>query len=438
MTTLLLVFAALLLLAVLVSAFVHRTVLSTAVLFLAGGFLLGEGVGDVLHLSPDDEIVNTLAQLALFAVLFTDGMHAGWKEVRSAWRLPGRALIGGLPLTLLITAALAHYVMGLGWIESLLIGAVLAPTDPVFAAALIGNEKVPPRLRRLLNTESGVNDGIALPFVIIFLAIAQDTGDLHIDDLALELVLGLVIGVAVPLAALALERTRLFAVAPKFEPLNALAIGMLVLALSMATHGNLYIAAFAAGVTVATVGDHYKESFEEFGELIAELLKLAALLVFGALLSPTFLGEVGWSGWLFAVLALVVARPVALWVSFLRSKLSTREQVAAMWFGPKGFASVVYGLIVLKSGIAAGDQIFHLVAATIALSILAHSSTDVIVAKGFDSAREVPAWFDNDDNGDDPDGKAKDSPPSGKSGSPGSPIPPEEAKPSTASESSGN
>ncbi|MFG2085471.1 cation:proton antiporter [Spirillospora sp. NPDC048824] len=412
MTNLLLVFAALLLLAVLVSSLAHRTVLSTAALFLIGGFLLGDGVSDVITLSPDDEIVNTLAELALFAVLFTDGMHAGWKEVRSAWRLPGRALAGGLPLTLIITAALAHYVVGLGWIESLLIGAVLAPTDPVFAAALIGNEKVPPRLRRLLNVESGVNDGLALPFVIVFLAIAQGSGDLHIDDLALELALGVAIGVVIPLVALMLERTRLFAVAPKFEPLNALAIGLLVLAVAQATHGNLYLAAFAAGVTVATVGDHYKEQFEEFGELIAEMFKLAALLVFGALLSPAFLGDVGWSGWVFAVLALVVARPVAIWVSFLRSKLTAREQAAVMWFGPKGFASVVYGLIVLKSGISAGDQIFHLVAATIALSILAHSSTDVLVARGFDTEREVPAWFDHPgDSG----GETDDGPPSEQS-----------------------
>lgn len=415
MTNLLLVFAALLLLAVLVSALIHRTILSTAALFLAGGFLLGDGVLDVLVLKPEDDIINTLAELALFAVLFTDGMHAGWREVRSAWRLPGRALVGGLPLTLLITAALAHYVVGLGWIESLLIGAVLSPTDPVFAAALIGNEKVPPRLRRLLNVESGINDGVALPFVIVFLAIAQGSDDLHIDDLAIELSLGVVIGVVIPLAALALERTRLFAVSPKFEPLNALAIGMLVLAVAQATHGNLYLAAFAAGVTVATVGDHYKEQFEEFGELIAELFKLGALLVFGALLSPTFLGDVGWSGWVFAVLALVVARPLAIRLSFLRSKLTAREQAAVMWFGPKGFASVVYGLIVLKSGIAAGDQIFHLVAATIALSILAHSSTDVLVARGFENQREVPAWFDpdgdspgKDDGSDDGEAAGKD------------------------------
>ncbi|MFV2171658.1 cation:proton antiporter [Actinomadura sp. LOL_016] len=396
MTNLLLAFAVLLLIAVLLSSLAHRTVLSTAVLFLVGGFLLGDGVLDVIPLRPDDAIVENLAELALFAVLFTDGMHAGWRDLRSAWRLPGRALGWGLPLTLLITAVLAHYVVGLDWIESLLIAAVLTPTDPVFAAALVGNDKVPPRLRHLLNVESGVNDGLVLPFVLIFLAVAEGSDDLHLGALASELLIGIVIGVAVPWAALKLESTRWFAVSPKYAPLNAAAIGLLVLALGQATHGNLFLAAFAAGVTVATVGDQFREAFEEFGELVAELLKLAALLVFGALMSPTFFGDVGWTGWVFAVLALVVARPAAIWVSFLGSRLTAREQGAVMWFGPKGFASVVYGLIVLESQIADADEIFHLVAVTIVLSIIAHSSTDIIVARGFDDEREVPAWYRED------------------------------------------
>ncbi|MEU5880038.1 cation:proton antiporter [Spirillospora sp. NPDC047279] len=394
MTSLLLAFAGLLLLAVLLSSLANRTMLSTAALFLVGGFLLGDGVTGLVSLGPGDPLVAGLAELALFAVLFTDGMHAGWKDLRSAWRLPGRALGWGLPLTLVVTALLAYYVAGLGLVESLLVAAILTPTDPVFAAALVGNDRVPPRLRHLLNVESGVNDGLILPFVVLFLAIAKGSDDLHLAELGSELALGLVIGVAVPWAAIMLERTRLFAIAPKYEPLNAVAIGLLVLALGKATHGNLFLAAFAAGITVASIGDQHSKAFSEFGELVAELLKLAALLVFGALLSPAFLGDVGASGWVFAVLALVLARPVAIWVSFLRSGLSAREQGAVMWFGPKGFASVVYGLLVLESGIEAADEIFHLVAATIVLSILAHSSTDVVVARGFDDEHEVPAWYD--------------------------------------------
>jgi sodium/hydrogen antiporter len=389
---LLLTFAVVLLLAVLVSALAKRTILSTAVLFLAAGFLLGPGVTDVLDVGAGSPIVGTLAELALFAVLFTDGMRVGWADLRSAWRLPGRALGWGLPLTLLVTAGLAHFVVGLGWAESLLIGAILAPTDPVFASALVGNDKVPARLRHLLNVESGVNDGLALPFVIVFLAVASGSDDLHLGQLGLEVVGGIAIGIAVPMAAILLERSRFFSASPAYAPLNGLAIGLLVLALAQATQANLFLAGFAAGITVTTFGPRQRETFEHFGENIAELLKLAALLVFGALISVEFLGDISWPGWVFAFLALFLARPVALWVSFLRSGLAMREQAAAMWFGPKGFASVVYGLLVLDSGITVRNQIFHLVALTIVVSIVLHSSTDVVVARQFDTHEEAPTW----------------------------------------------
>jgi NhaP-type Na+/H+ or K+/H+ antiporter len=389
---LLLTFAVVLLLAVLVSALAKRTILSTAVLFLAAGILLGADTTGVLDVRPDSPIVGSLAELALFAVLFTDGMRVGWADLRSAWRLPGRALGWGLPLTLAVTAVAAHFVAGLGWAESLLIGAILAPTDPVFASALVGNDKVPARLRHLLNVESGVNDGLALPFVIVFLAVAAGSDDLHLGELALEVSGGLAIGVLIPVVAILLERTRFFAASVAYEPLNGFAIGLLVLAVGKATHVNLFLAAFAAGITVATFGPRQREAFEHFGENIAELLKLAALLVFGALISPSFLTEISWQGWIFAILAIFVARPVALWLSFLRSGLDLREQAAAMWFGPKGFASVVYALLVLESGIAWADLIFHLVALTIVLSIVLHSSTDVVVARAFDDEAETPAW----------------------------------------------
>ncbi|GAA3089383.1 MULTISPECIES: cation:proton antiporter [Nonomuraea] len=385
-------FALLLLLAVLLSSLAHRTILSTAALFLVAGFVLGDGALGVVSLTAADPLVATLAELALFAVLFTDGMRVGWQDLRSAWRLPGRALGWGLPLTLVITAVGAHYLLGLGWIEALLVGAILAPTDPVFAAALVGNEKVPPRLRQLLNVESGVNDGLALPFVLVFLAIAAGSHDLHLGELGLELGLGVLIGVAVPWLAIKLEQTRWFAASTQYEPLNALAIGLLVLAIGKATHGNLFLAAFSAGITVATFGPRQRESFEHFGELIAELFKLAALLVFGALITPSLLA-VGWQGWLFALGALVLARPIAIWVSFLRAGLSMREQAAVAWFGPKGFASVVYGLLVLASGIGAAQQVFQIVAVTIVASILLHSSTDIVVARWFDDERELPAWY---------------------------------------------
>ena len=380
----LLVFAGALLIAALLSELAHRSVLSSAVLFLVVGFIAGGEITGWIRIAPQDEFLSRLAELALFSVLFTDGMHAGLGELRAGWRLPGRALVAGLPLTLIFTAALAHFVAGMPWGHAFLIGAVLSPTDPVFAAALVGRAGVPRRLQHLLNVESGLNDGLALPVVVVLLAVVGDT---HSDgvELATEVGLGIAIGVTVPLAALRLESTRFFAASGTYEPLLAFSIGLVVLALGLATHANLFLAAFAAGVTVTSVSPRFREAFHHFGESVTELLKLAALLAFGALISPTFLAEIPASGYVFAVFALFLARPAALAVSFLGTGIDRREWAAAAWFGPKGFASVVYGLLVLDARIPLADESFHLVAIVVVASILAHSSTDVLVARRFRS-----------------------------------------------------
>ncbi len=385
--TVLLIFAIALLLAVLLSELADRSVLSMAVLFLIAGFLSGPGVFDFIKLSPEDPVVQRLAELALFSILFTDGMRLNLRELTSKWQLPGRALIIGLPLTLLGTAALAHFITGLPWLEALLVGAILSPTDPVFAAAIIGREEIPPRLRHLLNVESGLNDGLALPIVLALMAlVGHET--LHIGGLAGELALGVALGVAVPWAGCRIERFRFFAVQKSYEPIFAFSLGLLVLSIGFITHANLYLAAFSAGITIATVRPDLRKEFHKFGEIVAELLKLAALLVFGVLLSPKFFSEVPLSGYVFAALALLAIRPIAIAISLLGSGLDWREQITAGWFGPKGFASVIYGLLIVQAAVPGADHMFHLVAVVVTASMIAHSSTDVLFARWFRRAEE--------------------------------------------------
>lgn len=381
-----LIFSVALLASVLLSGVAERTVLSTAVLFLLVGFAAG-GL-NLLSLEPGDPLVSRLAELALFSVLFTDGMRVGVRDLASAWRLPGRALALGMPITLVLTAIFSHYVAGLPWLESFLVGAVLSPTDPVFASAIVGREEVPLRLRHLLNVESGVNDGLALPFVVVLLAVVGQR-DTEYALIFGELALGIAIGVVVPYVMLRLEQTRLFDLSARYEPLYAFAVGIFVYALASVVNANLFLAAFSAGVTMVTVTPHFRDAFHEFGELITELLKLAAILVFGALISLTFLGEIGVGGYIFALLTLFIVRPVAILLSFLGSRIDRREWFAVAWFGPKGFASVVYGLLVLESGVMLADEMFHLIAVAVAASILLHSSTDVVVARQFDDLDEA-------------------------------------------------
>lgn len=378
--TLLLTFGIVLLLAVALSGVAARTVLSVSLVCLVAGAVVGRGGLGVADIGPSTPMVSVLADLALFTVLFTDSQRAAWPTLKGVWRLSGRALVLGMPLAMVGVALLARVLIGFDWLTCWVLGAILAPTDPVFASAIVTRGEVPGVLRDLLNVESGLNDGLALPFVVVFLAL-----DAHrhvgIGATALHLGEGIGIGVAIPLLFWALRQVPGVGADARLGPLGPLAVGLLVYATCHLTGANAYLAAFGAGATLATTSPAASAAFEHFGDLLSELTKFAALLVFGALLTPVRLGALGVGAWALAVLAIVVVRPLSLLVSLAGARLPRRERLAAAWFGPKGFASVVYGLLALEAGIHRGPLVFDVVAATIALSIAAHSTTDVPIAR---------------------------------------------------------
>ncbi|WP_328886550.1 cation:proton antiporter [Streptomyces sp. NBC_00316] len=393
------VFGVALLVAVLLSGLAARTVLSTSLLFLVGGALVSDGFLGLIHITPDSDIVAVTADLALFAVLFTDGMHVSFPKLRANWKNPARALGLGMPLAFVGMALVTHYVVGLDWTTSFLVGAVLAPTDPVFASAIVGRKEVPAKLRQLLNVESGINDGLALPIVLVLIAAAGPTAghaEASLGKIALELGLGLALGIILPLLVVSLVRFRLLGAEPKLQPLLPLAIGITVYGLCHLTHANPYLAAFSAGAVLAAASPEARTAFEPLGEALAELAKFAALLVFGALLTPRLLGDLSYGGYLAVVLAIVLIRPVSLLISLIGTRFDRREKLVAAWFGPKGFASVVYGLLVLQSGIPQGQEAYTLIAVCIAASIIAHSSTDVPIARLFnvEDLAGIPADHD--------------------------------------------
>lgn len=367
--------------AAMLSGLTARTALSTSLVVLLLGALLGPGALGVLDITAENPIVSTLAQVALVTVLFADGQHLPVHLVRQTARLAGRALVIGMPLTALGIAVLTVLLTDLGWLQAFLVGAVLSPTDPVFAAAIVQRPDVPERLRRLLNVESGINDGLALPVVLILLAQSgTPTGSTEPWVLAAELAGGVLLGLAIPFGIKGL--TRLPGLSTRGAPaLLVLAAGLSLYGLAEALHANPYLAAFVGGVTIATILPDVRESFAELGEQLAEAVKLLALLVFGGLLTPALLSTVPWGGWVLAVLSLVLVRPAALLASLTTSKLPRDQRLAAAWFGPKGFASVVYGLLVLESGAPEAQEEFAIIAAVVAVSVLVHSSTDVPVAR---------------------------------------------------------
>lgn len=374
---LLLAFAITLVIAVLISGLAEETVLSVAVLFLVSGILLGAGIFGAPP-TIDPNLLQRIAEVALFSVLFTDGMKTGGlKDLRNSWKLPARALLIGMPLTIGGIAVLGRYMAGLSWPMALLIGAALSPTDPVFVSAIFRFEAVPARMKHLLNVESGLNDGLSLTLVVILMAHGNAAGAL---GSLVGMPFGVAIGFLIPWVGVRLEKMRLFRASGLFHPLNAFALGLLVLATCYVTNANLFLAGFGAGISVATFGPAFSESFREFGELVTELLKLAALLVFGVVIAPELFTTLTAIEYGFILLAVFVVRVGAVWLSLVGSELTTKESLLTGWFGPKGFASVVYGLLIFRAGEV---HVARLIAVAVTASIVVYSSTDILIARWF-------------------------------------------------------
>jgi NhaP-type Na+/H+ or K+/H+ antiporter len=377
--TLFVVFAVALVLAVLVSDIADKSVLSASVLFLLAGFMAGRNLfGTLPELSPD--LLRRIAELALFSILFTDGMRTGGlKTVYESWHLSGRALFLGMPLTIAGIALIGHKLLRITWTEALLVAAVLSPTDPVFVSAVFRFEGIPNVVKRVLNVESGLNDGLALPVVVLLLPHLGGK-QRYLRSSVLELLFGLAIGVVVPWLVIKLQESRFLNAVGVFEPLNAFAVGLLVLAICYRLGANTFLGAFAAGITVATMSSEVAEAFDRFGELVAELLKLLALLLFGVAIAPRFFQALSVWDYVFVALAIFLVRPIAIAFSMVGAHLAKREILVVGWFGPKGFASVVYGILILQAGFG---HLAHLVGVAVAASIVVYSSTDIFVGRWF-------------------------------------------------------
>ncbi|HUO48433.1 MAG TPA: cation:proton antiporter [Acidimicrobiales bacterium] len=378
---LLLAFALTLLVTLLLSGALHRGILSGAVLFVAAGMVLGPlGIGTV-HIHPGSPGTRLFIEIVFFVVLFTDGLQVRAADLAKHWHLPVRALAIGLPITVALNAGLAYYVGGFAWGPSVLIGAALAPIDAAFIRAVLGDAAVPERLRRLLGFEAGLVDGVTLPLVLVLLSVLG-LHDVSAWGIARGLLLGVVTGVAVPAAAVSLRRLRWISVAPEYRPLFAFAVALLVLAVAAADHANVFLSGYVAGVTLASMSEEIVADNTEFGGHLAEVLKLAGLLVIGILVTAPEADSMGWRGWTFVVLAILAVRPVSMGVALLGSDLDRPERRAAAWLGPRGFASVAYALLIVEQAhFAKVDRGFLAIVAVVTGSILLHSSTDTLVAR---------------------------------------------------------
>lgn len=365
------------------SGVMRGTVLSTAVLSVAAG--LGLALADVIEIEAGDQSVLYLVELALIVTLFSDGLFVERELLRIHWSPPVRALTLAMPLTLVLLALAAKGLFGeLSWAEAFLLAAVLTPTDPVVTSTVVTSQRVPDPVRHTLNLESGLNDGLALPFVLFFIVLAAPGGDAGTEALKLlgEAAAGAAIGIALgQLAGRLTHHLPAGGIERRFEGIYALGVGLFAFGIADVTIGNGFIAAFVCGISLAVAEHDIAEDFVVFSENVSTILQTLTFFVFGALIVATGYGAGIGLLVVFIAFALLVARPVSVLASFIRVRLPRPHRHFIAWFGPKGVASMLFALFVLKSGVGERELIFEIAAFVILASIIAHGLTDTVGAR---------------------------------------------------------
>ena len=371
------------------SARLERFDVTAPVTFVLAGLLLTHGPLAGLGIVPSNELIKELAEFTLALVLFSDASRVGLHELRVDAGLYVRLLGVALPLTIGLGTVLALALTGSSIWLALLIGAALAPTDAALGAGMMTNPVVPARIRRLVNVESGLNDGIATPFVSVALAGAAVGGEVagHGPAKAVaELAVGLLVGAAVGGAGGLLvnaARRRGWA-ADGFAGAAVLGLAVCVYASAVAVHGNGFIAAFVGGLAFGTTGGRRGEPLVPFVEETGALVSLLVWLAFGAVALVPAIKTLTGPMVLYAILSLTIVRMVPVTVALVGARLGWATVTLVAWFGPRGLASVVFALLALEElGTPTAERAVAVITITVLLSVVAHGAT----------AEPLAAWY---------------------------------------------
>ena len=326
-------------------------------------------------------------------MLFADASRVNARRLRSSAGPPVRLLCIGLPLTIAagaVTAALLFHAAGL-WVAAA-IAAIVAPTDAALGASVISDRRVPAGVRRLLNVESGLNDGIATPFVNLFVAGAASAeairGAPTVASAVVDLLGGAALGIGVGAAGavlLAVTRRHGWS-APAMRPLTVLALALFAYAIALVAGVNGFIAAFVGGMAFGTLDHHNDEAALRFTEEGGTLLSLLVWFSFGAVMLVPGLRDATWQSALFALLALTVVRMVPVAAALAGTGFDRATIAFVGWFGPRGLASVVFGLVAVDALAPAQSKVvLAAVTLTVALSVLLHGVSASPLARRYGS-----------------------------------------------------
>jgi NhaP-type Na+/H+ or K+/H+ antiporter len=385
------------------------TPVSGPMLLVAAGLACGPVGLDLLELTRDSEVVGLLLEVALLAVLFTDASTVRWSVLRRDDALPLRLLGLGLPLTMVLGALAAWLLLpGFSWEELALLAVILAPTDAALGQPAIADPRVPATIRQGLNVESGLNDGIALPFFVVLLAAAtgdsDGSGPAEVFALALGLSTAVGVGVGWLGARLLAWSTTHGWVSEEWRQVPALGFAALGYCVTVSLGGSGFITAWVAGLVFGVVWRRSAPRSEGvtegpssvvgLAEQVGDVLTSLSFFVFGAVLLGPALSGIDWRTASYAVLSLTVVRMAPVALALVGSHFRPPTVLYVGWFGPRGLASIVFALLMLEDGPPAADLLVDAVALTVGLSVVLHGATAAWAARAYASWHTTAAAAD--------------------------------------------
>jgi NhaP-type Na+/H+ or K+/H+ antiporter len=367
-----------------VSGLVKRWYLAPALIFVLFGILLGPFVFHVIDIDTDAASFAVVAQLALTVILFNQAAALDLTAVVRRREVTFRLLVIGIPLALALgtaTAVLVLPVMPL-W-EAVCLAAIVAPTEVALIDALLEDTRIPDRIRHALSTESGFYDGFALAAVLAALALASEQADPDSTRWTMFLVRTEVVSVAVGLVlggvgGLVIARSQLRGwMSQTWAQLATLAVALVCFQVGEGLHGSGFVAAFAGGLAFAFVAKRTGVPPEtQVSDAAGQLLELMVFAMFGGYAVIVGWRDADWRVVVFAVVALLGVRLVAVNLALIRSDLPVRNRLFIGWFGPRGIGTLVLGLLVVERGVIEQEQLItQVVAVTVTLSLVVHSLT---------------------------------------------------------------
>jgi NhaP-type Na+/H+ or K+/H+ antiporter len=377
----------------LVSGWLAGTSVTAPMMFVTAGLVLGEGGLGWLTGTTDEGAVRILAETTLVFVLFTDAVRIRIDTLRREYQFPARLLGVSMPLGVVFgTAAALLLFDDFGVWEAALLAAVLVPTDAALGAAVVSDRRLPVRVRQTLNVESGLNDGIALPIVLLMVALTAGSEGLEgsarywvefaVRRIGLGAIAGMLVGVIGGWLLSRLDAAR--AVTSIYRRLIVVALAVASFVTAELVTGNGFISAFVAGLSFGTVAREQCPLVHDFAEREGELLAMLTFTMFGAVIAGPLLGDIDWRIVVYAVLSLVAVRMLAVALSMIGSGVRGETVLFFGWFGPRGLASILFALLVVeKVRTAQAEKIMLVAGVTVLLSAYAHGLTAAPWARGF-------------------------------------------------------